>query len=155
MFSENDDLDRYRTRFGGFALETLQGLVELGHAAYDDDRHCWAVSGKATSDGKPFEVPDVDWHAADAARRAAATPPGRRPLRWARAISPHVAVGLDDSLTLVLQVPADATRLTISDSDALKAVVDEARQIRDRIEGRYDTSRHSLPRGATDDQPRT
>ena len=155
MFSQKDDRDCYRTRFGGYALETLQGLVELGHAAYDDDRHCWVIDARPNTDGKPFEVPDVDWHAADAARRAAATPPGRRPLRWARAISPHVAVGLDDSLTLVLQVPADATRLAISGGDALKAGVDAARQIRDQIEGRYDTSRHSLPRGATDDQPRT
>ena len=67
MFSQNDDRDRCRTRFGGYALETLQGLVELGHAAYDEERHCWVVGGKATSDGKPFEVPYVDWHAADAA----------------------------------------------------------------------------------------
>ena len=66
-----------------------------------------------------------------------------------------MAVGLDDSLTLVLQVPADATRLTISDGDAIKAAVGEARQVRDRIEGRSDTSQHALPRGPTDDQPRT
>src|SRR5258708_9085295 len=47
MFSQKDDRDCYRTRFGGYALETLRGLVELGHAAYDDERHCWVVSGRS------------------------------------------------------------------------------------------------------------
>ncbi len=49
MFSQKDDRDCYRTRFGGYALETLRGLVELGHAAYDDERHCWVVSGRSAS----------------------------------------------------------------------------------------------------------
>ena len=65
------------------------------------------------------------------------------------------AVGLDDSLSLVLQVPEGTSRVTISDGDALKAAIDEARQVRAQIQARYDTSRHSLPRRTTDDQPRT
>lgn len=134
---------RYRTRFEGFALERLQNLVETRHATYDDQRHAWVISAEATPNGQPVEVRDVDWHAAEAARQRAATPPERRPLAWARAAGPRVTVGLDDGLSLVLQVPAEATRLTISDGDDRKAAIDEARQIRSQIQARHHTERTS------------
>ena len=51
-----DSWDRWRTRFGGYARETLDGFVADGSAVYDEARHVWIVQG---SDG-PFDVTDVD-----------------------------------------------------------------------------------------------
>ncbi len=151
MTDQPDAAERYRTRFGGYSLDALNDLVDTGLARYDDRRHVWLIASPGSST-RTTEVRDVDWHAA---MKAAALPPEHRPLRWARAISPVAAVGLDDSLSLVLQVPEGTSRVTISDGDALKAAIDEARQVRAQIQARYDTSRHSLPRRTTDDQPRT
>ena len=126
--------ERYRTRFGGYDLPTLRALVASGDAVYDTGQRCWWIAAEAVSEGLPAVAPDADRQAADAAMRAAATPPDRRPLAFARAVTPAVTMGLDETLSLVLQVPEGASRLTISDGDALRDAVDEARAVRARIE---------------------
>jgi hypothetical protein len=131
--------DGYSTRFSGYDLTTLRAMVARGDAAYDGGAHCWHIWPPAAPEGLPIVVPDVDWRAAVAAMKAAATPPERRPLVFARAVTPAVTVGLDDSLTLVMQVPGDVTRLTISDGDALNDAVGEARLIRHQIEAEQAT----------------
>ena len=126
--------DGYSTRFGGYDLLTLQAMTARGNAAYDIGAHCWRIWAPAVPEGLPGVAPDVDWQAAQAARQAAAPPPEARPLVFARAVTPAVTIGLDETLTLVLQVPEGASRLTVSNGDALKAAVDEARGVRAQIE---------------------
>jgi hypothetical protein len=48
--------DAYATRFDGYTLETLNDLVDIGHATYDQDRGVWTVFGE----NGPYEVRDVD-----------------------------------------------------------------------------------------------
>jgi hypothetical protein len=124
----------YEIRFSGYDLTTLGVLTGRGDACYDHGANCWRIAASAVPQGLPAVVLDVDWQAADAAMRATATPPEQRPLVFARAVTPTLTVGLDESLTLVLQVPEGAIRQTVSNGDALKLAVDEARTARRQIE---------------------
>jgi hypothetical protein len=146
----DDSAERYRTRFGGCDLPTLHALVALvasGDAVYDTGQHCWWIAAEAVPEGLAAVAPDADWQAADAAMRAAATPPERRPLAFARAVTPAVTMGLDETLSLVLQVPKRASQLTISDGDALKVAIGEARAVCARIESEMaaDAERYGPP----------
>lgn len=136
----SDSAERYRTRFSGYDLTTLHVMTACGDAVYDTDEHRWRIAAGAVPAGLPAVVPDVDWQAAHAAIQASAPAPQARPLVFARAVTPAVTVGLDETLTLILQVPEGATRLTISNGDALNGAVAEARQVRAQIEATQDAA---------------
>ena len=67
--------DAYDTRFDGYTRETLNDLVGLGQAEYDQDRGVWTIYGE----NGPYEVRDVD----SPAQVFMAGPAPARP-RWKR-----------------------------------------------------------------------
>jgi hypothetical protein len=64
--------DAYDTRFDGYTRETLNDLVGLGQAVYDQDRGVWTINGE---NGRPYEVRDVDSSAQAFMAGAGADPP--------------------------------------------------------------------------------
>lgn len=56
-YPSDEGWEDYRTRFGGYTLDTLNGWVDDGTAAYDEARKGWTVTRQ---DGSTFFVADPD-----------------------------------------------------------------------------------------------